>query len=114
MLNGREITATPAGTHGPEWKKLVAKTSMHAIYDDHDFGMDDCVPGAQVDHPTWKKPVLENFINNWNNPSVGGGDRIPVVGRLFFGAGAVHHVGLPILPRQKREIHAWDLSKAMA
>ena len=38
------------------------------------------------------KPVLENFINNWNNPSVGGGERIPVVGRFFFGAGAVHHV----------------------
>ena len=56
----------------PEWKKLVAKTSMHAIYDDHDFGMDDCVPGAQVDLPAWKKPVLQNFINNWNNPSVGG------------------------------------------
>ena len=68
----------------PEWKKLVAKTSMHAIYDDHDFGMDDCVPGAQVDLPLWKKPVLQNFINNWNNPSVGGGERIPVVGRLFL------------------------------
>ena len=67
----------------PEWKKLVAKTSMHAIYDDHDFGMDDCVPGAQVDHPTWKRPVLENFINNWNNPSAGGGEKNPGCWQTF-------------------------------
>ena len=67
----------------PEWKKLVGKTSMHAIYDDHDFGMDDCVPGARVDHPAWKKPVLENFINNWNNPSVGGGDKNPGCWQTF-------------------------------
>ena len=45
----------------PEWKKLTAKTSIHAIYDDHDFGMDDCIPGALIDLPPWKKPVLENF-----------------------------------------------------
>ena len=67
----------------PEWKKLIGKTSMHAIYDDHDFGMDDCVPGARVDHPAWKKPVLENFINNWNNPSVGGGDKNPGCWQTF-------------------------------
>ena len=67
----------------PEWKKLVSKTSMHAIYDDHDFGMDDCVPGAQVDHPTWKRTVLENFEKNWNNPSSGGGKRNPGCWQTF-------------------------------
>ncbi len=67
----------------PEWKKLVAKTSMHAIYDDHDFGMDDCIPGALVDHPVWKKPVLENFIKNWNNPITGGGAQNPGCWQTF-------------------------------
>ena len=64
--------------------KLVAKTSMHAIYDDHDFGMDDCVPGSLVDEPKWKKHVLANFSKNWNNPPVGGGTQNPIVGRLFL------------------------------
>ena len=67
----------------PEWKKLVAKTSMHAIYDDHDFGMDDCVPGSNVDQPAWKRPVLANFMNNWNNPSMGGGDNNPGCWQTF-------------------------------
>ena len=61
----------------PEWKKLTAKTSIHAIYDDHDFGMDDCIPGALIDLPPWKKPVLENFKKNWNNPMIGGGQENP-------------------------------------
>jgi alkaline phosphatase D len=61
----------------PEWKKLIGKTSMHAIYDDHDFGMDDCVPGSLVDHPVWKKKALQNFTRNWNNPEMGGGEQNP-------------------------------------
>jgi len=67
----------------PEWKKLIAKTSMHAIYDDHDFGMDDCVPGAQVDQPSWKRSVLKNFKNNWNNPKTGGGEQNPGCWQTF-------------------------------
>lgn len=61
----------------PEWKNLVSKTSMHAIYDDHDFGLDDCIPGSLVDQPVWKKSVLKNFTQNWNNPAVGGGSQNP-------------------------------------
>ncbi len=67
----------------PEWKRLVAKTSMHAIYDDHDFGTDDCVPGSLVDEPTWKKTVLQNFKKNWNNPPTGGGGRNPGCWQTF-------------------------------
>ena len=61
----------------PEWRKLVAGSSIHAIYDDHDFGTDDCVPGSLINQPTWKKPVLANFTRNWNNPVMGGGDKNP-------------------------------------
>jgi alkaline phosphatase D len=81
-----------------EWQKLVSKTSMHAIYDDHDFGMDDCIPGAEVNIPKWKKTVLANFNKNWNNPVVGGGD----------------YVGLSLLQRSQEKIHAWFRSKKMA
>ena len=67
----------------PEWKKLVAKTSMHAIYDDHDFGMDDCIPGSEINFPKWKRPVLANFNKNWNNPPVGGGLENPGCWQTF-------------------------------
>lgn len=67
-----------------EWRKLVAGTSMHAIYDDHDFGTDDCIPGASVNDPDWKKPVLENFGRNWNNPPTGGGEKNPGCWHSFY------------------------------
>ncbi len=28
-----------------EWRRLVAGTPTYSIYDDHDFGTNDCVPG---------------------------------------------------------------------
>ena len=74
---GLETIVTPVGIPEPEWKNLVSKTSMHAIYDDHDFGLDDCIPGSLVDQPVWKKSVLKNFTQNWNNPAVGGGPQNP-------------------------------------
>ena len=61
----------------PEWKKLIARSSIHAIYDDHDFGTDDCIPGDSVNLPEWKKSVFANFRNNWNNPPMGGGQENP-------------------------------------
>ena len=61
----------------PEWRKLVAGSSMHAIYDDHDFGTDDCIPGPYFNKPSWKGSVFENFKRNWNNPRMGGGEESP-------------------------------------
>ena len=61
----------------PEWRRLTASTAMFAIYDDHDFGTNDCVPGAAIDQPAWKRPVWELFRKNWVNPSYGGGDAQP-------------------------------------
>ncbi len=66
-----------------EWKKLISKTSMHAIYDDHDFGLDDCIPGSLVDHPAWKKKALQNFTRNWNNPEMGAGEQNPGCWQFF-------------------------------
>ncbi len=61
----------------PEWRSLVSKTPTYAIYDDHDFGMNDCVPGPFIDKPAWKRPVWQTFRNNWANPYYGGGDEQP-------------------------------------
>jgi len=61
----------------PEYRALVAGTSIAAIWDDHDFGDNDSWGGPEIATPSWKIPVWETFKNNWNNPSYGGGDSQP-------------------------------------
>ncbi|MBM82803.1 MAG: alkaline phosphatase [Planctomycetaceae bacterium] len=61
----------------PEWRQFVAGTSMFAIYDDHDFGMNDCVPGPEIESPPWKRTVWNTFRQNWVNPYYGGGEKQP-------------------------------------
>jgi len=60
-----------------DWRGLVASTSVYSIYDDHDFGDNDCVPGPHVEKPKWKREVWNAFQQNWNNPSYGGGTERP-------------------------------------
>ncbi len=75
----------------PEWRELTARTAVYAIYDDHDFGDNDCVPGAEVDRPAWKRDVWRRFQQNWNNPAYGGGEAEP--GCWFdFSIGDVHFI----------------------
>lgn len=77
----------------PLWRNLVAGTSVAAIYDDHDFGINDCNPGPEIDVPAWKRPVWQTFRNNWNNPAYGGGDEQP--GCWFdFHIGQTHFIML--------------------
>ena len=61
----------------PEWRALVAGTPFYAIYDDHDFGENDCWCGAEIDDPMWKRPVWRVFQQNWVNPYYGCGDKQP-------------------------------------
>lgn len=61
----------------PEWQRLTASTAMYSIWDDHDFGTNDCVPGADIESPKWKRTVWEKFQQNWANPSYGGGTKQP-------------------------------------
>lgn len=77
----------------PEWRRLVASTSVSAIYDDHDFGINDCVPGPKIDEPAWKLPVWKTFTHNWNNPSYGGGAAQPGCWHDFM-IGQVHFIML--------------------
>ncbi len=61
----------------PEWRRFTAATNIYAIYDDHDFGTNDCMPGPEIEKPAWKRPVLEIFRQNWVNPAYGGGPANP-------------------------------------
>ena len=61
----------------PLWKSFIASTAMYSIYDDHDFGVNDCIPGPDIDEPAWKRPVWQVFKQNWNNPGFGGGEKQP-------------------------------------
>ncbi len=75
----------------PEFKQYVATNSIYAIYDDHDFGDDDCIPGPEIENPKWKRDVWNVFKNNWNNPSYGGGEDHPGCWYDFY-IGNVHFI----------------------
>ena len=61
----------------PEWRRFTAGTPIFSIWDDHDFGTNDCVPGPEIESPSWKKPVWKIFQQNWANPGYGGGEKQP-------------------------------------
>ena len=61
----------------PEYRSLVAGLGVFSIWDDHDFGTNDCSGGPEVEAPSWKRPVYEIFRDNWANPGYGGGDQQP-------------------------------------
>ncbi len=61
----------------PEWARLVAQTAVFSIYDDHDFGTNDCNPGPHIEEPPWKREVWEVYTQNFVNPSYGGGPEQP-------------------------------------
>jgi alkaline phosphatase D len=63
----------------PEFRRLVGSTPAYAIWDDHDFAMDDSWGGPEVNVPYWKPMVWEIFRENWANPSYGGGEEQPGV-----------------------------------
>jgi alkaline phosphatase D len=77
----------------PEWRRLVASTAVYSIYDDHDFGTNDCVPGPEIETPPWKRVVWNRFRQNWVNPAYGGGESQP--GCWYdFHIGDVHFIML--------------------
>ena len=55
----------------PEYRFLTAQTPTYTIWDDHDFGTNDCQGGPQINIPKWKPDVLNVFKENWPNPSFG-------------------------------------------
>ena len=61
----------------PEYRAFLGATPVFAIYDDHDFGINDCWGGPDIESPAWKRPVWERFRRQWANPSYGGGKALP-------------------------------------
>lgn len=102
----------------PELRRLTAGTPVYAIYDDHDFGANDCWGGPDIESPRWKRPVWNIFRQTWLNPSYGGGESRPgcwfdywfgdihfifLDGR-YYRSGAPHGVDPPTMlgPEQKK------------
>jgi alkaline phosphatase D len=61
----------------PEWRRFVSGVPIFAIWDDHDFTVNDGEGGPEIDEPAWKRPVWNVFKNQWNNPYYGGGESHP-------------------------------------
>ena len=77
----------------PEWRELVGGRGVYAIWDDHDFGLDDSFGGPETHEPAWKFDVWNIFTQNWNNPAYGGGPEQPGVW-FDFQYGDVHFIML--------------------
>ncbi len=60
----------------PAYSELINSVGMYAVWDDHDMAMNDSAGGAGMRHP-WKQPNWTVFRQNWNNPSYGGGEKLP-------------------------------------
>jgi alkaline phosphatase D len=63
----------------PEFRRFAARTPLFAIWDDHDFGTNDCLGSPGLEKPAWKMPVWRVFRENWANPAYGGGEKSPGV-----------------------------------
>ena len=61
----------------PEYRAMAASTPIYAIWDDHDFGTNDCLGSPEIDKPAWKLDVMKVFTENFVNPYYGGGAKQP-------------------------------------
>jgi alkaline phosphatase D len=61
----------------PEFRQFAAGTPIYAIWDDHDFTVNDGWGGPDIHEPAWKIPVWHTFQHNWANPYYGGGENQP-------------------------------------
>jgi alkaline phosphatase D len=55
----------------PEFRGLISKTSIYAIWDDHDCATNDVFMGPYREKPSWKMDLFRLFRQNWNNPAYG-------------------------------------------
>jgi alkaline phosphatase D len=61
----------------PEFRRFTPNVPIYAIWDDHDFTVNDGEGGAAINLPSWKRPVWNVFKNQWANPYYGGGNEQP-------------------------------------
>ncbi len=60
-----------------EYRGFASTVPIFSIWDDHDFGTNDCTSSPDLDVPAWKGDVLEVFKENFVNPYYGGGRERP-------------------------------------
>lgn len=71
----------------PPYRRLLRHTPTWSIWDDHDFGTNDCHGGPRIDSRPWKRAVWEVYRQNWANPGYGSaGDHIGCWYRFTYGA----------------------------
>ena len=75
------------------YRALSSSVSIASIWDDHDFGDNDCWYGDDPDSPDWKRTVLKTFQENWNNHAYGEGAEVPGCYHDFY-IGDVHFIML--------------------
>jgi len=69
------------------YQRLLQRTPTWSIWDDHDFGTNDCHGGPDIDSRPWKRAVWNVYRANWANPAYGlGGDDIGCWYRFTWGA----------------------------
>lgn len=61
----------------PEFRRFTPNVPIYAIWDDHDFTVNDGEGGPEIETPSWKRPVWNTFNNQWANPYYGGGKENP-------------------------------------
>ena len=61
----------------PEFRRFTPNVPIYAIWDDHDFTINDGEGGPEIETPSWKRPVWDLFKAQWANPSYGGGTEHP-------------------------------------
>ena len=79
--------------HSSPYRSLTASLNVTAIWDDHDFGDDDCWYGPDPNLPIFKRDVLRVFKENWNNHGYGQGEESPGCYHDFY-IGDVHIIML--------------------
>jgi alkaline phosphatase D len=77
----------------PEYRAFTSQTPIYSIWDDHDFGTNDCQGGPDIDIPDWKRPVWNVFRKNWVNSAYGGGQTNPGIYYDFY-IGNIHFIML--------------------
>ena len=61
---------------GAVYREFIAHTPLWAVWDDHDFSVNDSWGGPELDVPPWKESVWNVFRQNWVNPAFGGGKNV--------------------------------------
>lgn len=92
----------------PEFRNLVSQVPVYTIWDDHDFGTNDCQGGPLIEEPYWKVPVWNVFKNNWVNPKYGNGGIQPGCWYDYY-VGNVHFIMLD--GRAYRDLRPSDESR---